>query len=165
MQDAQLWSRCIASQSTAKTTKNACCGKNNHAMVTDTTSTSISRLKSIIRPCLFRNHHESRSNNARSQKRAVLYMALGYSLTWALTYIPVALHTFVIKNNKVDILVAFCSPLQGLYNFLVYMSPKVRNARIRKRSKLPWHQAIMKALLSRGEQDKTNRSRRRIMKS
>ena len=91
-------------------------------------------------------------------------MALSYALTWALVFVPFAIRTLIMLNNanRIDILVAFFSPLQGLYNFLVYMSPKVRNVRSMKRSKLPWHQAIMKALLSRGEKDKTIGSRRQI---
>ena len=44
-------------------------------------------------------------------------------------------------------------PLQGLYNLIVYMSPKVRHARNTKRGKLPWRQAIVKAWMSRGEKE------------
>ena len=137
---------------------------NKHAM-NGTTLPFISRLRSIICPCLFRNHAASRSNNARSQKRAVLYMALSYALTWALVFVSVSVRTFIVTNKRMDILARTLQPLQGLYSFLVYMSPKVRNARNRKRSKLPWHQAIMKALLSRGENDRTIRSRMRKMKT
>ena len=132
---------------------------NDHAI--DTNCTFISRLKSSMCPCLFQNYTESRSNNARSQKRAVLYMAMSYSLTWALVFVPITLRTFVIDNNRIDILVGICQPLQRLYSFLVYMSPKVRHARNTKRRKLPWCRAFMKAWMSRGEKDRTICSSRR----
>jgi hypothetical protein len=42
--------------------------------------------KRII-PCLDRDTPASTSNNTRSQKRAILYVAAGYALAWALHYI------------------------------------------------------------------------------
>jgi hypothetical protein len=60
------------------------------------------------------------------------------------------------------ILTAFLNPLQGLFNFLVFMSPKVRNAKrpitCRGRKKLTWRQAFIKAYMSRGERRKTGRN-------
>jgi hypothetical protein len=52
--------------------------------------------------------------------------------------------------------------LQGLFNFLVFMSPKVRNAKrpIRGRKNLTWRQAFIKAYTSRGERRKTGRNLR-----
>ena len=89
----------------------------------------------------------SRSNNATSQKRAVLYMATSYSVSWALTWVPIYIGAIHLQ--------AILLPLQGFYNFIVYMAPKVRNARITRRGKLPWRKAITKALMSRGEKDRT----------
>ena len=50
--------------------------------------------------------------------------------------------------------------LQGLFNFLVFMSPKVRNAKrpIRGRKNLTWRQAFIKAYMSRGDRRKTGRN-------
>ena len=108
----------------------------------------------VICPCVFQNHDASRSNNARSQKLAVFYMAMSYSLTWALTWIPYVIIMFVTRNKTTHIISAVLQPVQGLYNLIVYKSPKVRNARNRKRGKSPWCQAIAKAWTSRGAEDR-----------
>ena len=123
------------------------------------------KLLSIICPCVYRNDDTSRSNKARSQKRAVLYMAMSYSLTWALTWIPLYIVLFVISSNVTIVTNSIFQPLQGFYNLIVYMSPKVRNVRNKKRGKLPWCQAIAKALMSRGEKDRAIVSRRYIKTS
>ena len=107
-----------------------------------------------ICPCVSRHNYASRSNNARSQKRAVLYMAMSYSLTWALSWIPYYVLICVVCNNGTVLSLATLFPLQGLYDFIVYMSPKVRNARNKKRGKLSWPQAIANAWMSRGEKDR-----------
>ena len=91
-----------------------------------------------ICPCIFRNYYASNPNNARSKRRAVLYMAMSYYLISALTWIPTYLFFFGISNNATGIINGILPPLQGLYNLIVvYMSPNVRNARNKKRGKLP----------------------------
>ena len=122
----------------------------------------IGRLKSIICPSLFPNNRTSRTHKPRSQKRAVLYMAMGYSLTWALSWIPFLVLFFVTANNTSVTITSITQPLQGLYNIVVYMPPKVRHARNTKRGKLPWYKAIAKAWMSRGEKDRTIGSRRQL---
>ena len=120
----------------------------------------ILKLKPVsICQCVFWNDNASRSNNARSQKQAVLYMAMGYSLTWVLTWIPFYILFFVINNKATKIVFVILQPLQGLYNLIVYMSPKVRHARNTKRGKLPWR-AIVKAWMTKGEEDRTIVGRR-----
>ena len=146
---------------------NAARGRGHHSRCSLFIATLKSKLVSMC-PCMFQNNHASRSNSARSQKRAVLYMAMGYSLTWALTWAPFFVlmigglaNNFASVYNEVNrILPAFLLPLQGLYNFVVYMAPKVRHARIMRRGKLPWRQAIAKALMSRGEEDRAIVGRR-----
>ena len=118
-----------------------------------------SKLVSIC-PCMFRNGYASRSNNARSQKRAVLYMAMSYSLTWALTWVPLVLFISIKNKNVTNFLPVILFPLQGLYNLIAYMAPKVRSARNTKKGKLPWRQAIAKAWMSRGEKDRAIVGRR-----
>ena len=82
-------------------------------------------------------------------------MAMSYSLTWALTWIQYVIIVFVTRNNTTNIISAVLQPFQGLYNLIVYnMSPKVRNARNRKRENLTWCQAITKAWTSRGAEDR-----------
>ena len=122
----------------------------------------IGRLKSIICPSLFPNNRTSRTHKPRSQKRAVLYMAMGYSLTWALLWIPFLVLFFVTANNTSVTITSITQSLQGLYNIVVYMSPKVRHARNTKRGKLRWYKAIAKAWMSRGEKDRTIGSRRQL---
>ena len=112
-----------------------------------------------ICPCVFRNDSASRSNNARSQKRAVLYMAMGYSLTIILIWVPFYIIRYAIYNRATGILQVLY-PLQGLYTLIVYMSPKVRHARNTRRGKLPWRQAIAKACMSKGEKDRATFGRR-----
>ena len=129
--------------------------RENHTAVFLFLATLKIKLLSIC-PCACRNGSTSRSNNARgSQKRAVLYMAMSYSLTCALMWIPFYINQCVSDHKATRILHAIFQPLQGLYNLVVYMSPKVRNARNMKRGKLPWRQAITKAWMSKGEKDQT----------
>jgi hypothetical protein len=94
-------------------------------------------------------------------------MAAGYALAWAFVFIPFMISFFFINSNAtktlnacLEILHACLGPLQGLFNFLVYMSPKVRNAKrpIRGRENLSWRQAFIKAFMSRGERRKTGRN-------
>ena len=127
------------------------------------TSTSIKTLKIkllSIFPFRCGHHITSRSNNARCQKRAVLYMAMSYSLTWGLTWIPIYIDLFILDHEASVVLAAVFQPLQGLYNLIVYMSPKVRHARNTKRGKLPWCQAIAKAWMSKGEEERALLGRR-----
>ena len=123
----------------------------------DDPNTTLNRKLVSLCPCVFRNDDAFRSTNARShRKRAVLYMALGYSLTWALIWIPLYIVIFSINNKATGIVQAILTPLQGLCTLIVvYMSTKVRNARnTRTRGKLPWCQAIAKAWMSKGEKNR-----------
>ena len=79
---------------------------------------------------------------------------MSYSLAWALTSIPFYILHYCISNKATGILMAILTPLEGLYNLIVYMLPKVRTARNTKRVKLPWRQAIAKAWMSKGEKDR-----------
>jgi len=61
--------------------------------------------KRII-PCVDRDKPASRSNNTRSQKRAILYMAAGYALAWAFTQIPYIIFLIVLKVHQRQSLVS-----------------------------------------------------------
>jgi hypothetical protein len=118
-------------------------------------------LMCMIPRCLHRDDQpptSSRSKSrATSQKRAILYMAAGYALAWAFVNIPVIMVVF--KSHAIEILLAFLTPLQGLFNFLVFMSPKVRSAKQPRRGEnLTWRQAFIKAYMSRGERRRTDRN-------
>jgi hypothetical protein len=41
--------------------------------------------------------------------------------------------------------------LQGLYNFFVYISPKVKSAKRSRRENITWCQAFKKAWMSKGD--------------
>ena len=109
----------------------------------------------MIPPCLRRDDQPrlaSRSNRATSQKRAILHMAAGYAFAWAFVQIPFIFYFFLHESYAKAILNACLTPLQGLFNFLVFMSPKVRSAkRPRRGEKMTWCQAFIKAYMSRGE--------------
>ena len=104
---------------------------------------------------------KAKSNTMRSQKRAVLNMAFGYSMAWLLVWIPFIISNFLLKSRSPHM--AFLTPLQGFYNFVVFMAPKVRTTRMmamrRARSSnnmnqnqqhLTWRQAFYKAYMDRG---------------
>jgi hypothetical protein len=110
----------------------------------------------MIPPCLRSRDDQppiSRLNSrATSQKRAILHMAAGYAFAWALVQIPFMIVYFVNPSRAILILHACLTPLQGLFNFLVFMSPKVRSAKCsRIGENLTWRQAFIKAYMSRGE--------------
>ena len=83
-------------------------------------------------------------------------MATGYAFAWALVWMPFMIVFFLQESYATLILLACLTPLQGLFNFLVFMSPKVRNAkRPRRGENLTWCQAFIKAYMSRGERRRT----------
>jgi hypothetical protein len=102
-----------------------------------------------------------RSNRTSSQKRAILHMATGYALAWAFVFIPFIIYVLLHESYATAILNSCLLPLQGLFNFLVFMSPKVRSAKQPRRGEhLSWRQAFIKAYMSRGERRKTGRNLR-----
>ena len=94
------------------------------------------------------------SNQTATQKRAVLSMAVGYSLAWAFTHVPYMI--LLAANHRIssNFILAFFHPLQGLYNAIVFMSPKVRHIKNSKKNNFTWCQAFWKAWQSRGDQKK-----------
>ena len=112
------------------------------------------RIKKLVRlPAL-------RTQRATSKRRAILHMAAGYALSWTFVFVPFRLPYFFHKSHATETLNSFLTPLQGLFNFLVLMSPRVRNAKrsIRERKKLTWRQAFIKAYMSRGERRRIDRN-------
>ena len=150
-------------------------GNRGDAAVTNRTSGAtndqgiMSRIKRssmrIITPCLHSRDDQPRptsrsKSRATSQKRAILHMATGYALAWAFVFIPFMIHFFLHESHATLIISACLTPLQGLFNFLVFMSPKVRSAKQPRRGEnfLSWHQAFIKAYMSRGERRTTGRN-------
>ncbi len=93
-----------------------------------------------------------------SRKKAVLQMASGYIVAWALFWVPALLHHF-LGTFETRIISNALNPLQGLFNFIVFMSPKVRTARKMKcrrgqqttTSNLSWCKVAFDVYMSRGE--------------
>ena len=87
-------------------------------------------------------------------------MATGYALAWTLVWIPFMIVVFIHESHATTILNACLTPLQGLFNFLVFMSPKVRSAKQPRRGNknLTWRQAFIKAYMSRGERRRAGRN-------
>jgi hypothetical protein len=122
----------------------------------------------------------TKSNSMNSKKRAVLYMAVGYAVAWLLVFCPffvLVVSMIVSPNNVADslnIFISAVSPLQGFFNFAVFMASKVRNVRTMsmrrgaitassddndKDQHLTWCQAFCKAYTSRrGLEDKNMRN-------
>jgi hypothetical protein len=77
----------------------------------------------------------------------------GYSFAWAFVFIPFVIVSFLHQSYAAAILHACLTPLQGLLNVLVFMSPKVRNAKRSRRGEnlTCWRRASIKAYMSRGE--------------
>ena len=93
------------------------------------------------------------SNSVKSQKRAVLQMALGFGLAWVLTFVPYIVLFFHPSPATETCHYVFGS-LQGVYYFFAYISPEVRNAKRSKRKGKPdltWSEAFIKAWNSKGE--------------
>ena len=83
-------------------------------------------------------------------------MAMSYSLSWVLIFVPLILNTTrslpPYSSTKDFIASTSLIPLQGLFNLIVYMMPKMRSAKNNtRRSNLTCFQAIRKAWMSKGE--------------
>jgi hypothetical protein len=139
---------------------------NNTTCTNDQRDGVMRRVKRLIMctiPRCLRHHDQprptSRSNRATSQKRSILYMATGYALAWAFVQIPFIIISYLHQSYVIAILTACLSPLQGLFNLLVFMSPKVRSTKQPRRGEnLSWRQAFIKAYMSRGERRRTGRN-------
>ena len=99
----------------------------------------------------------SRSNNSRLQSRVILHKAILYSLAFLCTYIfpfvtSIQYWAEYQTSSTLKILASTCFPLQGFFNFLVFIHPKVTNKKRTK--KLSWFQSFVTALKSRGDKNK-----------
>ncbi len=83
-------------------------------------------------------------------------MALGYALTWVIVWLPINLFFLFRADHNLLTAVHVLCPLQGLFNFIMFMLPKVRIAKRPRQSHelLNWFHAFTKALFSRGEKAK-----------
>jgi len=147
---------------------------NNSVLATETNSshsdtdnneeTTMSKIKKLFTRMIPTFSRSSSRSNSRmtSSKRAIFQMAIGYVLAWGLIYIPGAILIALLKTSApqetlyqlASIALAVLTPLQGFYNFLVFMSPKVRaikGSRAGRSENLTWIQAFIIAYNSRGD--------------
>jgi hypothetical protein len=127
----------------------------------------------------------TKSNKMACQKRrAVLHMAFGYAGAWLIVWTP-NFFGFVsmlvqksvditVVSHTVRIAVAFMTPMQGFFNFIVFMAPKVRTTRTmamrqgaensNQNQLLTWCQAFHKVYISRGRrlEDRNMRNNNRM---
>lgn len=97
-----------------------------------------------------KRNRASKSNNATSKKRAILRMAFWYALAWFLTWVPyiMSLFPFIPANDKFTFM-ACLNPLQGFFNFWVYMSPKIRDVKRCVREDISWRRAFVIAWMGK----------------
>ena len=97
-----------------------------------------------------------------SRKKAVLQMASGYIVAWALFRLPFFIY-YYHPCFATNIIRHSFNSLQGLFNFIVFMSPKVRAAMKPRSSRgqqsstidqRSWHKVVIKAYMSRGGKGK-----------
>jgi hypothetical protein len=122
-------------------------------------SKTVNKIKASIKciiPCYFRidDRPKRRSNQMISvRKRSILKMATAYALAWSFVFIPYVMDTLLRKYFAGEILFACLTPLQGFFNLLVFMSPKVRNCKKYERKEVNWFQAFCIEYRSRGVKD------------
>eukprot|EP00979_Chaetoceros_neogracilis_P017690 scaffold10266_cov294-Chaetoceros_neogracile.AAC.10 len=109
---------------------------------------------------LWTSRRATRSNNTKKQSRAILHKAMAYSLAYMLTYFfayvtSVQYWAGYQTSSTLRLFVSILCPLQGFFNFLVFIQPKVAN--IRRKKKLSWFQSFIAALKSRGDKRKRGR--------
>ena len=137
-------------------------GGNDHSQesTSSKTRTSISsKLKSsfgYLKLSRSTQQPASRSNTTGSQSREVLYKGcaytFGYFAAWSYNIIIIALALFGKEPPyTISLLNSIFGPLQGFFNFLIIIYPKVISAKRSKKENLSWYQAFLKALLSRGK--------------
>ena len=142
--------------------------------MTDATQTDrniLSRIKSFTYRCRHLSSREisrstigSISNSGRSNSRAVLYRTLAYTAAYFLSFLAsYVLYVMWIVNRRswlpfeLKVFREIFFPLQGLYNFLIFLYPRVLHA---KRSRgvggtsISWWGALVKAFWSKGGCDR-----------
>ena len=130
-------------------------GMNTLRVNVDEKSTWYSSLKDLPKIalccCIDRKKTSLKSNKVTSQKRSIFYMAFGYAMAWLFTYLPYFMSVPLNHDITYTLAISF-TPLQGFFNLLVYMAPKVRSAKKNsKHANVNWFQAIARAWKSKGE--------------
>ncbi len=114
------------------------------------------------------NSYRVSQRTQSQQSRAVMHKAFGYSFAWFLSFgmyiILVILTLLGIDTSKALYVTHVCLPLQGFFNLIIYLYPKVISARKKSKRKgenISWCRAISRAIWSRGNNRPLRRSRNR----
>jgi hypothetical protein len=104
----------------------------------------------------------NRSNNSGQQTRAVMRKALSYSLAFFLAYlfpIIISIRTLAgyLTGETLSVLARIFFPLQGFFNFIVFIHPKVvqaKNSANRRNGgeAISWFAAFVKVVTAKGQQ-------------
>ena len=97
----------------------------------------------------------SRSNKLNKQSKMIVQRALAYSLAYLFSYIvPLIITIMRWRGDTIGYRITLVSrilfPLQGFFNFLVFIFPRILNAR-KRNVNLSWFRAFVHALKSRGQ--------------
>ena len=130
---------------------------------TDETHGFVGWLKKTLKRCSFTNATNaegSNSNSAQRQSHLIFEKAAFYALAFFLAYFfPFVESIFFWAGREVPFGLKMADnimfPLQGFFNFIVFIYPRVRTARKKTKG---WFQSFCAALKSRGEQRNTPRN-------
>lgn len=105
-------------------------------------------------------HELKRRKRRTARSRAVLKKAIAYSSAYLLCYMPYLVSYAVyaaIDRKKPFLLILFIQmfiPLQGFFNFIIFISPKIRSTRVN--NDISFIRAVLKVLKSRGQKKHIN---------
>ena len=110
---------------------------------------------------------KSKSKLAKSKSRTVMHKAIAYSISYFLTWTFVAIwvfQEFISAKKEVSLairyLVAVFVSLQGFYNLIILIFPRVLAIKNKsKKKKVTWSQTIVKEFWSRGSGKSSKSSR------
>jgi len=109
--------------------------------------------------------NQIRSRQTRLKTRAIMNRAMGYSiayfLAWGFTIVGIILDIAGLEwPTIIWYIVAITNPAQGLFTFLTFLHPKVLNIMKIENGSISWYQAFVKALCSRGNDNRRGRRAR-----
>ena len=132
---------------------------------------SVTSMRSILSPS-GPSERASKSNNTGKQSRAIMNRAFSYSAAFFVTYLfPIIISIRTLSGRDsghvLSILARIFFPLQGFFNFVVFIYPKVLHAKTAPRKKVTWYQAFVTAVQSRGKpkQNRKIKSNRHVKRS
>jgi len=102
----------------------------------------------------------SSNNNNRWMSRIILNRALAYSFGFIFTYtLPMIISINTLLNKETGFLLSMLArvlfPLQGFFNFLIFIYPKILHAK-RSNKNLSWFGAFLHALSSKNNNRRNN---------